>query len=197
MVRFTRRALSIVLLVAVAAVAAGVWYMEKNSGVALPAYATTTPIASPARLIIPAIGVDAAVQHVGIAPTGNMAVPDNYSDVGWYRLGAHPGEEGNAVIAGHLDNGFGLPAVFSRLEKLSVGDEILVQGEEGETATFIVEHLSIYDPAEAPLEEIFGSSTDARLNLITCDGAWNPKTKTYSERLVVFARAATSTDASP
>lgn len=172
--------------------AAFVWY-QKERAVVLPqtpiAYGTTMPLTSPERLIIPAIGVDANIQHVGVTRSGNMAVPDNYTDVGWYRLGSAPGDQGNAVIAGHLDTGFGRPAVFLDLDELSPGDEIIVRDASGEAVRFIVERLAIYDYTNGPMEEIFGPSDEPRLNLITCDGVWDPASKTYSKRLVVFAKA--------
>ncbi len=52
-----------------------------------------------------------------------MGVPDNGHDVAWFKLGARPGEEGNAVIAGHVDDQKG-PAIFYHLDKLTKGDEI-------------------------------------------------------------------------
>jgi hypothetical protein len=58
----------------------------------------------PVRLRIPAIAVDAAVEHVGLTPDGAMDVPASYADVAWYTLGPKPGEPGNAAIAGHLDS---------------------------------------------------------------------------------------------
>lgn len=186
---------TVALLVLAAASGAFLWHQHERE-VVLPqppvAYGTTTPLTSPSRLVIPAIGVDANVQHVGITKTGNMAVPDNYTDVGWYRLGSAPGDQGNAVIAGHLDTGFGRPAVFIDLEKLKPGDEVVVQDASGEAARFIVERLQIYDYNDAPMEEIFGPSDESRLNLITCDGVWNPNSKTYNKRLVVFTKAAPS-----
>jgi sortase (surface protein transpeptidase) len=80
----------------------------------------------PSRLIIPAIKVDAAIQNVGLGKSGNMAVPSNYTDVGWYRYGPTPGQVGSAVIDGHVDNGFGLEAVFKNVSALEPGDDIYV-----------------------------------------------------------------------
>src|SRR5438309_658887 len=57
----------------------------------------------PVRLVIPAIQVDASVEQVGRTPDGAMDVPKESNDVGWYKLGFRPGEQGNAVMAGHLD----------------------------------------------------------------------------------------------
>lgn len=184
--------LKICLLVLLAAGMLFLWYMQRPP-VILPqppvTAGTTTPLLSPQTLFIPKLGVTAAIQHVGLTKSGNMAVPSNYTDVGWYELGAAPGEEGNAVIAGHLDTGFGLPAVFIDLDELAPGDVIIVRDDSGDEAQFVVERLATYDYTDAPMEEIFGTSTEARLNLITCDGVWDPASKTYSKRLVVFAKA--------
>src|SRR4051812_45178718 len=56
---------------------------------------------APVRLIIPSLNVDTKVQDVGIGKSGNMAVPSNYTDAGWYRYGATPGQVGSAVMDGH------------------------------------------------------------------------------------------------
>src|SRR5581483_2097891 len=72
------------------------------------AYATSTTVL-PSRLVIPALSIDANVQYVGVTATGNMATPHGFADVGWYKLGTIPGNQGSAVIAGHVDNGLGMP----------------------------------------------------------------------------------------
>src|SRR5215467_9873272 len=64
--------------------------------------------ASPSRLLIPAINLNAAVEEVGILSDGNfagdMATPSRnpWEHVGWYDAGPRPGERGSAVIDGHL-----------------------------------------------------------------------------------------------
>ena len=139
----------------------------------------------PTRLIIPAINVDAEVDGYGINETGGMAVPEDGESVGWYNLGAKPGGMGNAVIAGHVDDYNG-PAVFFYLKNLQIGDEVMVEGANGETLTFLVTRLESYPYDDAPLREIFGPSSSQRLNLITCTGTFNRATQTHAERLVVF-----------
>ena len=47
---------------------------------------TATSTAGPARLRIPAIGVDAAVESVGVTAEGDLHVPRDARDVGWYSL---------------------------------------------------------------------------------------------------------------
>jgi sortase (surface protein transpeptidase) len=144
------------------------------------------PSSIPVRLSIPSIGVDAPVELVGKALSGAMAVPRSYSSVGWYKHGAIPGHVGNAVIAGHVDTGFGRPAVFKELGRLSVGDEINIIDAAHATSTFVVSAIERYPYDAAPRERIFGTSDQPRLNLITCDGAWDAERKIYSDRLVIY-----------
>lgn len=58
----------------------------------------------PARIEIPAIQVDATVIQVGKTANGQMEVPNNTIETGWYNPGYKPGSQGNAVIAGHVDS---------------------------------------------------------------------------------------------
>ena len=139
----------------------------------------------PARLIIPAIDIDAVVEFVGVAVKGTMEVPSNTTDVGWFKLGPRPGEIGSAVIAGHVDGKNGKEAVFTNLYKLKVGDKLYVKDDKGITTTFIVWDSRTYNSGYA--EEVFSSNDAAHLNLVTCDGVWNGTVKSYSKRLVVFA----------
>ncbi len=147
---------------------------------------TTTASSTPAELIIPSIGLSSHVQLVGKTVKGNMAVPNNFTDVGWYRLGFYPGSFGNSVIAGHLDNGKGTPAVFAHLRDLKIGDQVQVLNKGGDILTFSVTGTALYDYTNAPLSMIFGTSSKAHLNLITCDGVWDSAKKIYDKRLIVY-----------
>lgn len=155
--------------------------------VAQPLPPTPTPIAAPARLQIPRLGLDTPIEAVGQTDQGQMDVPQNPDQVGWYELGTTPGEPGNAVISGHRDDPVG-PAVFWDLEQLAVGDKVLVVDVTGVTHTFTVIETARYAQDAAPLDKIFGFDLERDLNLITCDGAWNHKTQRYGERLVVYTR---------
>lgn len=140
----------------------------------------------PKRLIIPALGVDAPIEHLGQNAEGEMDSPDDWGTLSWYKPGYKPGDVGNAVIAGHYDNNFGLPAVFFRLKKLKAGDEIIVIENDGSQLTFAVTHVETYD-VRAGSHEVFGTSTVPRLNLITCNGWWSETAHNYSKRLIVFS----------
>ena len=144
--------------------------------------------ANPVRLLIPAIGVNAAIETVGVIPNGDLAVPaqDPWVDVGWYASGSLPGERGSAVIDGHLDRPGGYPAVFWRLRDLQTGDEVRVIDAVGRTLHFHVTGIAVYSPQDAPIQEIFGNDGGTFLNLITCAGDWIPSQHQTTLRLVVY-----------
>jgi LPXTG-site transpeptidase (sortase) family protein len=142
----------------------------------------------PKHIYIPAIGLSANVQHVGLGKSGNMAVPNGYQDVGWYRYGTLPGKRGSAVMDGHVDNGFGLAGVFKHLQELKVGDQIFYTAEDGTQLTFIVEEVQRYPINDVPLSKVFNRADEARLNLITCAGSWVESQLSYNERIVVYSR---------
>lgn len=141
----------------------------------------------PVKLIIPKIHVQATVESVGMDYQGRMDIPKNVDNVAWYNLGSKPGDIGNAVIDGHFDKVTGAPAVFYALNTLSPGDKIISIDARGEKYTFLVVRKKDYLFDKFPLHEVFGSSDKPMLNLITCQGIWNKKTKNYSQRTVVYS----------
>ncbi len=161
------------------------------------------PPAPSARLVIPAIGVNAIIESVGVQPSGAMDTPRQspWSDVGLYTGGARPGDRGSAVIAGHLDRPGGNPAVFWLLRELQVGDEIQIVDAHGKVLLFHVTRIEAYPVQDAPLQAIFGNTNGRFLNLTTCSGDWIPSQHQRNMRLVVYtsvgpAPANTSADSS-
>ena len=146
----------------------------------------STSYGLPVRVQIPKLRVDARVIYVGLTKEGNMDVPTNVVDVGWYKYGALPGNTGTAVIAGHLDGLRGEPGVFSDLTKLAAGDTITVTESNGLIFSFIVRETRSYLQREQPAE-VFTSTSGAHLNLITCTGSWDSAEHRFAKRLVVFA----------
>ena len=159
---------------------------------ATPLPPTATPLPplpgiDPRRLRIPDIGVNAAVEAVGVDSQGRMDVPRNIWNVAWYKLGVKPGERGNAVIDGHLDGQYSA-AVFWNLSKLVPGNRIYIADDKGVEKVFEVYDTAVYPYNQAPLDRIFGPSNDAQLNLITCNGTFDRKSDNYDKRFVAYAR---------
>lgn len=141
---------------------------------------------TPSTIEIPAIGVKANIEQVGILENGQMGVPEEINNVGWFEPGVKPGGKGSAVLAGHVDSKTG-PAIFFDLNKLKQGDEIIVKDQDGTALTFTVKKQESYGRTSAPIEDIFQTSEGQNLNLITCSGTFNREEGTHEERLVVFA----------
>lgn len=139
----------------------------------------------PQQLEIPAIGVNASVQAVGQTANGNMEAPKNGSDVTWFST-TLPGQSGNVVMAGHVDTPTSSQGVFSRLNQLRSGDDVYVTTGQQQKVHFVVNRNESYSAGSAPVQQIFGASNDAHLNLVTCDGAWDSRSHQYSKRRVVY-----------
>ena len=123
-----------------------------------------------------------------MTPQGNLDVPKDVADVGWYADGVRPGEPGDAVIDGHLDWYTG-PAVFARLHRVRAGDVVEVELAGAGAVRYRVTRAVIY-PADRPPADLFSRTGPARLTLITCAGRWDGRD--YTERLVVDAERAGS-----
>ena len=137
----------------------------------------------PVRLVISSIGVNAPVEGLGTTADGLIAVPKSYGVVGWYNKGSLPGKPGPAVLVGHYTGGNG--GVFDRLQDLNNGDLITTTNGRGESVTFRVTAKNEYDRDKVPMAELFKSSNESKLQIITCAGKW--QSKNYDKRLVVTA----------
>ncbi|GCF11748.1 class F sortase [Dictyobacter arantiisoli] len=142
------------------------------------------------RLQIPALGIDAPIETVGIRPDGRMDVPllHAWDGVGWYENGVRPGSIGSAVIDGYRNRADGTPAIFGSLGKLHNGDLILVVNADGSELHFYVNSLQTYLPNAAPRAQIFGAADGAYLNLINCDQDQHPAAPQTKQLLVVHAQ---------
>jgi LPXTG-site transpeptidase (sortase) family protein len=141
----------------------------------------------PEKLIIGSINLEAAIVTVGLDDEGLTPVPEAKNQVSWFKFGAAPGEIGSAVLAGHYRQTDGA-GVFGMLPKVKVGEMITIENNDGQTQTFKVEAIKIYDKDKFPTKEIYGSKDGRRLNLITCFGKYDSWKKDYQKRLVVYAR---------
>jgi sortase (surface protein transpeptidase) len=140
----------------------------------------------PARVQIPAIGVDLALVPLGLASDGTMEVPRDFATAGWYTNGPRPGETGPAVIAGHVDSYSG-PAAFYCLSDLRAGAEVRVTRVDGTAAMFTVTGVEAYGKETLPTGAVFGPAAAPVLRLITCGGDLDFARRSYRDNVVVFA----------
>lgn len=141
---------------------------------------------APAQIEIPSIKVKTAIEPTGILENGEMGVPEDVDEVGWFEPGFKVGAKGHAVLAGHVDSLTG-PAIFYDLKKVKLGETVTLTDADGRKMVFEVTEITSYETDEAPIEEIFGNSTKRMINLITCTGDFNRKIGSHEERLVVSA----------
>jgi hypothetical protein len=141
----------------------------------------------PMRLDLPAIGVSTALDRLGLRPDGTMDVPKDFARAGWFQGGPRPGEDGPAVIAGHVDSRRG-PAVFYRLPDLRAGDAIAVTRADASVATFTVTRVETYAKQGFPTALVFGPTVEAELRLVTCGGEFDWSHHSYKANIVVFAK---------
>ena len=139
-----------------------------------------------AYVSIPALGTTAVVIDLGIGPDGELEVPGDVSQAGWFTGGALPGRVGPAVIVGHRDS-FAGPAVFARLGLLRPDDVVDVTLDDGTTLRHRVVRVDRVAKDRFPTEQVYGTTTRPELRLITCDGVFNRGAGSYEGNLVVHA----------
>ena len=150
-----------------------------------PAAADQRP--APARLAVPALGVDTAVDPVGVEPDGQMTIPAEVDRVGWYRFGPTPGAPGSAVIAGHVDDREQGLGAMAPLREAEVGTEVVVSDAVGTVQRWRVVSRELIQKQVLPLDRLFARDGPPRLTLITCGGPFLPEFGSYRDNVVVVA----------
>jgi LPXTG-site transpeptidase (sortase) family protein len=145
------------------------------------------PTRRPSRLIIETLGIDAPIGSYGVDSNGQMDVPDNVNEVGWYRHGPSPGEPGSAVLAAHVDLRGPGRGLFFDLDELEVGDDVVVTFDDGGSTAFQVVARSTYLKTELPLDVIFSRQGEPVLTLVTCGGGFSRSARRYDSNVVVYA----------
>ena len=127
------------------------------------------------------------MESLHLAKGGALTPPKNFAKAGWYADGTAPGDQGPAVIAGHVDSKRG-PAVFYKLREMQVGDQIeVVRG--GKSVRFTVVSTAWYPKTKFPTGQVYGPTPDRQLRLITCGGVFDHTLRSYKDNLVVYAVA--------
>ena len=169
--------------------------IEKERGAILPIDNGIVPSSGPDystswELLLPTARIRADIVQVGRTPRGAIGSPDNPFVIGWYNVGAKPGEPGNAILAGHRDyediDGNVGTGVCWELNRVKVGDQMIIRDAEQNIAwVYEVTEAVTLDPHDPNSARYLAATDESVVTLITCTGAFNPKTHTYSHRLVV------------
>ncbi|MFZ2125061.1 MAG: sortase [Candidatus Saccharimonadales bacterium] len=133
--------------------------------------AVNVKVTSDPKLIIPRINVDVPViYNVGSDYASQMAaMQDGVAHFSIPGADAHPGEIGNAVIAGHSSNdlfdGGDYKFIFAQLEKLAVGDTIYAN-YKSTRYTYVITKKQVVGPSD--VSKLVYKTTQPMLTLVTC-----------------------------
>ena len=141
---------------------------------------------APRWIRIAAIGVSAPVVALGLRPDHTLEVPRRWGDTGWYTGGPEPGEQGPAVIAGHVDSTSG-PAVFYRLGQLRRGARVDIRRADRSMVSFRVEGVERWPKDRFPTRRVYRRTARSTLRLITCGGGFDTATGHYLDNVIVYA----------
>jgi sortase (surface protein transpeptidase) len=148
-------------------------------------------VAAPARVEVPSVGISSDLETLGLADDGAIEVPHEWQQAGWYADGPRPGQQGPAVILGHVDSKAG-PAVFHRLRELEPGAEIVITRDDGSQVTFAVDRVERHAKTRFPTDDVYFPTLEPTLRLVTCGGAFDHNTGHYTDNVVAFASLTSS-----
>lgn len=145
-------------------------------------------VVAPVTLRLPALDLVAPIAPMGVREDGQMEIPEDVDDTGWYRHGPTPGDPGNAIIAGHVDDREQGLGTFHRLVDLRVGDEVAVDMADGTTTSWRVTGRRLVDKDVLPVADLFRREGIPQLVLVTCGGEFDGSARSYRSNVVVVAQ---------
>ncbi len=176
------------------------------------AVATPTPTATPeptpydgelAMMRIPALGVEAPIEAIGIIEEINELDVPSPRNVGWYYIYDKPGFGTNSLYSAHKDWWPDVLGPFNRLTDLEDGDHVIVVMDDGREYVYEVFFQRRYETGEVPMgdlirpheaenPELLRPPDEEWAILITCGGDFIPTEEGgagyYVHRDVVIAR---------
>ncbi len=142
---------------------------------------------APVRLAVPALGVNAPVEPVGLRDDGQMALPEDVDRLGWYRFGPVPGAGGSAVLAGHVDDADQGLGALAPLRDAEPGTEVVATDAAGTATRWRVASREVVGKQALPVDRLFARTGRPRLVLVTCGGPFLPDVGGYRDNVVVVA----------
>jgi hypothetical protein len=159
-------------------------------------------VGTPSRLVIPALGVSAAFEPIGLDtsrpadPDGRHPIgnPRDRTQAGWYAAGPRPGAgRGTVITDGHTYRDGS--AVFQEDFAQRIGDGQLIHVETtgGSTCSYRVSQVwrevgaATDFPRIVASEHLYDVDGPERLFLATCGGSWNSVAHDYDNISLVIA----------
>ena len=156
----------------------------------------------PSRVVYPALGVDAAVERIGLEGDGStggqgarrLGNPTDIRRVGWYADGPQPGSgTGTVLLDGHTYRDGS--AVFGEdfPTRVCAGQVVQTVQHDGSVCSYRVDRVWPAVDARADYPTIVASqglydrSGPERLFLATCGGRWDAAREDYDDITVLVA----------
>lgn len=139
-----------------------------------------------ARLVVPALGINAPIQRFGVDKFGRLDVPQDEVTAGWHPdYGDLPGAGGSTFLAAHYMYA-NQPGIFYELTSLAPGDAVTLTTTTGFDAAYRVVSVVDYPLASIDMGAILhGLEGVESVVLMTCSGP--PNEGNYPFRTVVIA----------
>lgn len=122
---------------------------------------------------LPVLGVTAELMAVDVDALGELQIPENIRQVGWYRQTAAPGERGVTMLAGHRDGANGTRGALYDLAALDVRDRLAV-ADRGRRFTYEVTAVEVFPGTGQLPARTVDPTGPSRLVLVSCGGQLRP-----------------------
>ena len=143
------------------------------------------------QVSVPELHLDAApLVPLGLNPDGTIQVPplSKPKELGVYTKGPMPGQNGPAIILGHVNSG-GVDGAFAHLPDLKAGDTVTTTAPGGQTTKFKVYRTQVVDKAGFPTSGVYSDTKGPELRLITCGpGPLDSSGHNYLKQTIVYAK---------
>jgi hypothetical protein len=145
-----------------------------------------TQTIAPTHLSMPSLSISMDVVPVGVDSSGDLVIPSDSDQAGWYQFG--PGlfePAGSVVLASHIDSWNGI-GPFSQIKDAAAGASIvLTAGDRSET--FTVTQVQQAPKAGENMASIFSTTGPPHLTMVTCGGVFNNSTGHYADNVILTA----------
>ncbi len=141
----------------------------------------------PKLLTIPKLGLTSRITRLSVRDNSEPKFPANIYDVGWYENSVKPGEDGAALLIGHI-RGEEKPGVFADLTNLVPGDEFSVELGDGSKKHYYIVKMNAYQRNSVDYDELLTVVTPNKpgVNLLTAVGAFESNAD-VTQQLGIFA----------
>ncbi len=174
-----------------------------------PPMVTACRAGAPTRMTIPALGVDAPVERLGLERRGTvdaagqppLGAPVDQRKAGWYAAGPRPGSGSGTVLTnGHTYRDGS--AIFKEdfAARVAVGQQVDLVIDNGSTCSYRitqvwrnVDAVSDY-PRLVVSEHLYDQQGPERLFIETCGGPWVESARMFKDINIVLATPITGPD---